>query len=63
MNLYELSFLLGYEVTSLVNWFRTFREKVMVSSSGMEMPNAAIFDISALEYETASLPRKAGITQ
>jgi hypothetical protein len=32
----------------------------MVSSSGMEMPNAAILDISALEDESDSLPRKAG---
>jgi hypothetical protein len=39
---------------------RLFEKKVMVSSSGMEMPNAAILDISALEDETDSLPRKTG---
>jgi len=32
----------------------------MVSSSGMEIPNAEILDISDFEDETALLPRKAG---
>jgi len=60
MNLYEVSFLQGYEITTLGNLFSTFPENVMVSSSGMEMPNAAILDISTLEDEMASLPRNAG---
>jgi len=32
----------------------------MVSSSGMEMPNAAILDIFTLENETTLFPPKAG---
>jgi hypothetical protein len=51
MNLYEVSFLLGFEVTTLGNRFPTFRENLMVSSLGMEMPNAAILDISTPEDE------------
>jgi hypothetical protein len=34
----EVTFLLGYDGASLENYFPTFREVVVVSSSSVEMP-------------------------